>query len=62
MTSPAPPSSSTRTAVSAVRCLRRDDAPDAVPEVDGVETREKVESLLLASAELGGDRNGSVER
>ena len=45
-----------------MRCLRRDDAPDAVPEVDGVETREKVESLLLASAELGGDRNGSVER
>ena len=38
-----------------MRCLRRDDAP----EVEGVETRENVESLLLASAELGGERNGS---
>ena len=37
---------------------RWEDDNEVVSE--GVETREKVESLLLASAELGGDRNGSI--
>ena len=42
---------------SAVRCLRRweDEA------VEGVEIRENVESELLASAELGGERNGQSD-
>ena len=49
----APPSS----VESAVRCLRRweDEA------VEGVEIRENVESELLASAELGGERNGQSD-